>query len=86
MRQEEAEKLAKEGERLEAQGFVKTYGFEHSMAFLMDFAEAFTKMALRHKRFRMELIYNAKALNTDYIFFVPKESGLDGSLQESPKD
>ena len=81
MRQEEAEKLVKEGEKLGAQGFVKTCGFEHSMAFLMQFAEAVCKTASEHKRFRMELMYDADALNTDYVFFVPEESMPDGSPQ-----
>ena len=74
MRQEDAEKLVKKGEKLGAQGFVKTYGFEHSMVFLMQFAKAFCKTVSEHKSFRMELIYDAEALNTDYVFFIPTES------------
>ena len=55
------------------------------MVFLMQFAKAFCKTVSEHKSFRMDLIYDAEALNTDYVFFIHTESESDGSTLGSPK-
>lgn len=61
------------GEKLAGEGFVKTDGFEKSIAFLMLAANRIWEMAKKHKSFRMELAYNAESMNTEYRFFVSED-------------
>ena len=64
-----AEQLAREGEHLVSRGFVKTQGFEETIAFVMSLTKEIWNIAQQHKGFRMELSYNAETLNTNYCFF-----------------
>ncbi len=70
---EKAEKLAREGERLEGRGFVKTEGFDKTIAFVMSLTETIFQITQKHKSFRMELFYDAETLNTNYCFFTPTD-------------
>lgn len=84
--EERIEKLKREGEQFENYGWVKTDGFEKSIAFFMTLTENIFKMASKHKSFRMELVYNAETFNTYYFFFVPIESESDCKNLEHAKD
>lgn len=80
---EDAERLAKEGEKLTVKGFVKTDGFEKTVALLMQMTEVIWKITQENKSFRMELFYDAETLNTNYCFFTPtNQCALDDKHQE----
>lgn len=80
---EDAKKLEREGERLESKGFVKTEGFEKAIVLLMTITEEMWRLTQDNKSFRMELIYDAETLNTNYCFFVPTDKGVsDDTKQE----
>ena len=68
---EKAEGLAREGERIEGRGFVKTEGFDKTIAFVMSLTETIWQITQKHKSFRMELFYDAETLNTNYYLFTP---------------
>lgn len=70
---QQAEELTKPDEKLAVKAIVKTEGFEKTVIFMSELMRQFYLMAARHKSFRMELFYDAEALNVDYCFFVPKE-------------
>ena len=67
--------LAKDGEELLAKGFVKTEGFDKTVAFLMSLTEEIYRIATKHKSFRMELFYDAETLNTNYCFLPLIQTG-----------
>lgn len=67
---EDAKSLAKSGEELESKGFVKTEGFEKAIVLWMEMTKEIYRMMSENKSFRMELIYDAKALNVNYYFLV----------------
>ena len=69
--QEDAKKMAKEGEELISKGSVMTDGFEKAVVFLMSLTEQIWKITQKSKSFRMELFYDAETLKTNYCFFVP---------------
>ena len=71
---EDAKALAKSGEELESKGFVKTEGFEKSIVLWMEMTKEIYRMMSENKSFRMELIYDANALNVNYCFFSKNES------------
>ena len=58
-------------------GFVKTEGFEKSVVFFMSLMSQIWEASQRHKSFRLELDYDAEALNTKYYFYAPDT--IDGS-------
>lgn len=68
---EDAEKLAKDGERATLKGFVKTEGFDKTVVFMASIMQQIWEVSQRSKSFRMELFYDAEALNTYYVFFHP---------------
>ena len=68
---EKAEGLAREGERIEGRGFVKTEGFDKTIAFVMSLTQTIWQITQKHKSFRMELFYDAETLNTNYYLFTP---------------
>lgn len=75
---EESRNRARVGERFICKGVVKTNGFDGTVAFMTAFMEQLYHMTSKYQSFRMELLYDAKALNTDYFFFVPiTECGSD---------
>lgn len=83
---EDAAKLAKGNEKLIAKAHVKTEGFEKSVVFLMSLMEQIWQVSNKCKSFRLELFYDAEALNTNYVFFAPTDqSESDGKCQESSK-
>lgn len=59
---EMARDLAKDGEELLSKGFVKTEGFDKTVAFLMSLTEEIYRIATKHKSFRMELFMTRKPL------------------------
>ena len=73
--EEDAQKFVNEGEQLAAKCSVKTEGFEKSVVLLMTITEDIWKLAQKNKSFRMELFYDAEALNVNYCFFIPLEKG-----------
>lgn len=76
-----------EHEYLVAQGFVKTEGFEKSVAFLMTLMQQIWEVSQKYKSFRMEMDYDAETLNTYYRFYVPDTiSGSNCSVQEFSTD
>lgn len=82
---EDAEKFAKKGETVVGKGMVKTEGFDKTVAFMMSLMGQLYEVAQTHERFRMELFYDAEALNTNYCFFAPIDKGeSDGRKQEYP--
>lgn len=81
-----ASKLARDDEKLIADAFVKTEGFDKSVVFFMSLLEQIWQVANKYKSFRMELYYDAEALNTNYAFFVPiDQSESDGKCPESSR-
>lgn len=68
---EDAERLARESEKLTCKGFVKTDDFEKTVALLMQMTGVIWKIMQENKSFRMELFYDAETLNTNYCFFTP---------------
>lgn len=65
-------------------GFVKTEGFEKSVVFFMSLLRQIWEVSQKHKSFRLELDYDAEALNTRYRFYVPDAtSGSDCIEKES---
>jgi len=82
MTEDDAKKHVRDGEELVGHGFVKRDGFDKSMVFLRCFADGLVKMASRHQSFRMELVYDAETLNTDYYFFAPSKDGSQCKTSE----
>lgn len=80
----DGEKLARDGERLVGKGFVKTHGFEGTIAFVMSIMQQMWKIAQEHKGFRMELVYDAETLNTNYFFFAPIDKCAEGRMNQEP--
>ena len=70
-REEDAEMLRRDGEKLVQKGLVKTEGFDKSVVFCSTWMQQILKMMEQHKTFRMELLYDAEALNVNYCFFAP---------------
>ena len=64
-------------------GFVKTASFERTIAFLAMLTEILTEAASKYKSFRVELEYDAEALNTYYAVSVPMQSDGDCRTVES---
>lgn len=79
---EMARDLAKDGEELLSKGFVKTEGFDKTIAFLMSLTEEIYRIATKKKSFRMELFYDAETLNVNYCFFGLSSDGTDAKKQE----
>jgi hypothetical protein len=68
----------------EERGFVKSEGFEKVIVLLMTITEQIWRMMQKHKSFRMELDYDAEALNTNYFFYTANDkSEPDDMNQES---
>lgn len=79
----EPEKFSGGGdETLHAEGFIKTEGFEKTVA-AFSLAEKLFKIMEEKKSFRLEVIYDAKALNTSYCIFVPKDEDKGRNAQGS---
>lgn len=80
----------KESENLIAEGFVKTEGFEKSVVFLMSLMGQIWEVSQKYKSFRMELDYDAEALNTQYRFYLPSTIGesdcIEGELASAKKE
>lgn len=67
-------------------GFVKTEGFDKSVVCFMSLLKQIWEMAQKHKNFRMELDYDAEALNVEYRFYLPTTSESDCIEQEFSDD
>ena len=78
----EPEKFSGEGETLHAEGFIKTEGFEKTVA-AFSLAEKMFRIMEEKKSFRLEVVYDAKALNTSYCIFVPKDEDKEKNAQGS---
>lgn len=66
-------------------GFVKTEGFEKSVVFFMSLMGQIWEASQRHKSFRLELDYDAEALNTRYRFYSGSEME-DGGNEKAASD
>lgn len=84
MKNDRIENLIQDGEQLVEKGFVKTYGFEETIAFIMSITQQIWRIAQKHKSFRMELAYDAKTLNTNYFFFAPTDKCAEGCMNQEP--
>lgn len=78
--------MKRAGETLESKGFVKTEGFEKAVVFAISLAEKIYKISSKHKRFRMELFYDAESLNVNYCFFCPSSDEQDAGMQEGQEN
>lgn len=67
-------------------GFVKTKGFDKSVVCFMSLLKQIWEVSQKHKNFRMELDYDAEALNVEYRFYLPTTSESDCIEQEFSDD
>ncbi|MDE6052490.1 MAG: hypothetical protein K2G55_01730 [Lachnospiraceae bacterium] len=74
--EEDAEKLAKDGEKLIGKGSTRTECFDKAVVFFMSLMEQIWQIAQKSKSFRMELFYDAEILKTNYCFFVPTDRSV----------
>ncbi len=54
-------------------GHFRTDLFEKTVTFLMTILQAMFRIMNEHKSFRLEIKYDAEALNLHYEFFVPTD-------------
>ena len=78
----EPERFSGGGETLHAEGFIKTEGFEKTVA-AFSLAEKMFRIMEEKKSFRLELVYDAKALNTNYCIFVSTDEDKGENAQGS---
>lgn len=84
--EKDAESMKRAGETFESRGFIKTEGFEKAVVFAMSLAEEIYNISSKHKRFRMELFYDAESLNVNYCFFCPSSDEQDAGTQEGQEN
>lgn len=78
----DVKKFLRGGEKLYGKGFIKTEGFEKTVAGF-SLAEKLFRIMEEKKSFRLELVYDAKALNTNYCIFVSTDEDKGKNAQGS---
>ncbi len=64
--------ISRQGTTEIGKGFAKTEGFDKSVVCFMSLLKQIWELSQKHKNFRMELDYDAEALNVEYRFYLPE--------------